>query len=213
LAGLGLAEVGRLHGRLLTAFPELAEYLRDDTPGILAERLGFSEDELARRLRSYFDHPPQPHQLGTWFRGDSSLPASAEMRHWALLENCYNRPDFAAVLRTHRRDLDLYLTLFARTLTAPTGRMRGRMRFAEARQAAYRDVADDAAKAALFAVAAAGYRVVAFAPETIVAETPWPREAGPTDALVEAPELVRRAVGKVLDPVPAACHGAWRDHW
>jgi hypothetical protein len=96
-------------------------------------------------------------------------------------------------------------------VTTLTGRRRGRLLFGEAHRAEYLDLADDAAKAALYALVSAGMRVVAFAETTIVVETPVSPEL--PDQVRRAGDLTRNAIEQVLPGVPAACVTQPLDCW
>jgi hypothetical protein len=91
------------------------------------------------------------------------------------------------------------------------GRVLGRLRFQETRRTEYLTVADDAAKAALFALAEGGHRVVAFAEDTIVTEADCPADLG--EKAKEAGELARRGAEEVLGTIPLTCAGKGRNRW
>jgi hypothetical protein len=202
----------RLHGRQLNpAFAKLAAYLRDDTLEVMADNLGSTQEWLLDHLRHYFGKPPSLPQLRQWFRGGRQLPRPIGERLWALIERCGLRPRFRDHLRRRRLDHELYLDLLGRHVTTLTGRVRGRLLFSEARQAEYRDLADDAAKSATFALAAGGFPVVAVAGGAVVTYAPPTPDAG-GDAR-PAQEVARRAAEEVLQPVPAACEACGADHW
>ena len=84
-----------------------------------------------------------------------------------------------------------------------TGRTRGRLPFSQARGAEYLDLADDAAKSALYSVVAAGYRVVAHTEDTILVELPDLDEtAGQAE---EVQRLAREGAEAVLAGIAANC--------
>jgi hypothetical protein len=211
LDDLGLAELATWHGRLLKQiFPELEEYLADNTLVILGRKLGYDRDQLERRLKSSFGNMPSSHHLRHWFRGDRSLSRCIEQRVWALLETSPNREQFAEYTTARERNRELYADLFSWGVTTPTGRVRGQLLFADAAQAEYLDVADDAVKAGGFALAEAGYRLVAVAGCTIVLEVAGP---GTSEVLTRAQALVSDAVKDVLPGIPAGCIARWSDQW
>jgi hypothetical protein len=204
LDDLGLNEARRLHARLLDLFPELGGYLRDDTVEVLAGNLGVTPADLQGPILSCaLPHGPSMADFRGWFRGDNRrLPPDGREGLRSLL-NVWNRNDSLRPLVRGAFDRTLYVALFGRRVTTLAGRVRGGMLFAEARQAEYLDLADDAAKSALFALAAGGFGVVAFAGNDIVAEVSVPE--GLDARVARAETLARQAVATVLRFVPASC--------
>jgi hypothetical protein len=208
---ISLAELARLHGRLTEeVLPELGLYLQDDTWEVLANNLGTTPKEVLDRLRFSFPEVPSPAQLRQWFRGDRTLDRPVEDHLRGLLLMCQGKR-FWPPLEGRRFDRDLYLLLFGRDVTTLTGRKRGRVLFGEARSAEYQDLADDAAKSALFAIASAGYRLVAFAANTILVEIEDSSDVEAQAARAEV--LARAAVEKVLPGIPVACRTRVQHRW
>jgi hypothetical protein len=210
---VGRAEVVRWHRRLLAeVFPELTAYLGDDSLEVMAASLDTKLDWLRSALKLYFQpFPPLP-QLRKWYRGYGALSDGRTKQCLkALLEHqCFNQ-SLNAALERGGADLDLYVPLFCREAVTLTGRARGRLPFSQARGAECLDLADDAAKAALFAVVAAGSRVVAFAGDTLLAEVPAPADAA--DGAEEVAARARRGAEAVLGDIPAVCEAQRLTRW
>src|SRR5262249_28671968 len=171
----GQPKVTRWYRRLTReVFPELGAFLEDDTLAVMATNMGTTPADLCGHLDFYWPQkrPPLP-QLRKWLREYRKLARRTKTNLKALLEHCAVSGPVPALLGAPWFPDDaLYRALFSRRVVTRTGRVRGGLSFGQARSAEHLDLADDAAKAALFAVAAAGYRVAAFAEGTILVELP-----------------------------------------
>ena len=97
-------------------------------------------------------------------------------------------------------------------VATPTGRIRGRVGYAQARNTPFQGLAADAAKLALWGLARAGFRVAAFIHDEFVVELP---EAG-VDHLATAREVeavLDRAMEAVAPGIPSACESALARRW
>jgi hypothetical protein len=92
-----------------------------------------------------------------------------------------------------------------------TGRVRGCLPFSQARAAEFLDLADDAAKSALFAVLMAGYRVVAYADDTILVELAESAQVAEQAELVKG--IAQQGTEEVLHGVPAFCRVELLAQW
>src|SRR5262249_7251700 len=154
-----------LHHLLLnTVLPELGQYLRDDTIEVLADNLQTTPQTLSGAIiASKLPHGPSMPEFRGWFRGDKPLRSEEQEKHHIFLKVQNANPVLRPLINRQVFNSELYVALFGRRVVTLTGRARGGMLFAEARQAEYLDLADDAVKAALFALAADRLNVVAFA--------------------------------------------------
>jgi hypothetical protein len=204
LPEVGRAQVAAWHAQLIgEIFGELSAFLRDDTVEVMAANIRATV-EYVRVLLDHNFGPALPlPQLRKWYRRYHGQRGRLKDCLRALLENCGTCPALNAALRKGLSDHQLYLALFARDVVSLSGRARGRLPFAQARAADYLDLADDAAKSALFRVAAAGHKVVGYADATIVIELPSAADAA--DRADEASELARHGAEDVLRDVPAKC--------
>jgi hypothetical protein len=214
LEGLGLAQVKRLQDGLLEdIFPELGAYLRDDTLEVLAGNLQVEPHDLASQLiPCRYPHGPSLPELREWFwRGEDRLPPERRERLQTLLRVRNTNESLRPLILRPEFSKDLYAALFGRRVVTRAGRARGGLLFSESRRAEYLDLADDAAKAALFTLAAAGHRVAAFAEGTILLEVPATRDLTGTTA--QAQSLAHAAVEEVLNPIPAGCEARVLASW
>jgi hypothetical protein len=205
---LGVAEIDKAHEELQTVFSELRMYLEDDTKEVMAGNLKTTPTNIDEHLGvnnrfGYFPDPPPWDQVREWFLGYEKLDDRTVEKLWALLTRCNMNPSHARQLQRRCLDEELYARLFGKDVHTMTGRIRGGMLFADARRAEYLDVADDAAKAALFSVVAEGFKIVAFTSGTLVVELPI--EEGGEEKIAQVQMLVDQAAGAVLGNVPVVC--------
>src|SRR5207248_1103039 len=106
-----------------------------------------------------------------------------------------NRNNSFGLLVRSRGSPDLYQRLLGLPYRLPTGRMRGRIVSAEYNEA-HLDWADDALKAALYDLAAAGFQVLPYSPDQIAIWSPSLAH------LSEATAIAERAATHVLGGVP-----------
>jgi hypothetical protein len=212
LAEVTRAEVKAWHQRLLAdVFGELADFLRDDTLEVMARNLGTTVDDLKVHLGTYFRPTPPLPQLRKWYAEYGGLEGRTQECLKALLDHCGSNPAIRALAQGEVAGDELYFALFSRSVAARTGRVRGRLPFSQARAAEYLDLADDAAKSALFAVAVGGYAVAAYAAGTILVELPDTADfAGEAE---RAKELARRGAEEALGGVRAECDAELLARW
>nr|WP_303652741.1 DNA polymerase [Paludisphaera mucosa] len=97
-------------------------------------------------------------------------------------------------------------------VATPTGRVRGRVGYSQARNTPFQGLAADGAKLALWALTREGYRVAAFIHDEFVVELP---EEG-VDHLAEARRIeaiLDRAMEEVTPGIPSACDFALARRW
>jgi hypothetical protein len=204
LAEVTHAEAAGWYKRLVEqVFPELSAYLADDTLAVMAGNMGTTTNDLDTHLDGYFRPVPPPPQLRKWFRDYSNLTGRTQQCLQALLEHCAYGSPLLADLQAGLSDRGLCRALFGRTVVTLTGRVRARLPFGQTRAAGYLDLADDAVKAALFAVVRGGYRVAAYAEDTTLVELHESLDtAGRAE---EARKLAREGAEEVLRGIPAVC--------
>ena len=156
-------------------FPELSQYLHEDTLGLLAGNLGCSTDKLRWGVGGQAEHQgwlaPYLRRLIEGHRySRNGSPYSEHMmsKAWDVLEDVSQGSE-SAVSRHHAGPA-LAERLFQRTIGTPTGRLRGGCTYAAARNTAFQGLAADGAKLALFELARRGYHIVAFIHDEILIE-------------------------------------------
>jgi hypothetical protein len=210
LAAVARTEVAAWRKRLVErSFPELDDYLRDDTLEVMAANLGTAIDELRDRLiRDFKSDPPLP-QLRKWCRHSNRIKGWPKERVRSLLTDGMISRNLRELLDQGPSDHDLFVALFTKNLFTLTGRTRGRLSFSQVRSADYLDLADDAFKSALFTIVEATYKgttagkVVACTDDALLMELREPPETiGQAGTLKQ---LGQQGAQTVLDRIPVVC--------
>jgi len=216
-------EVRTGHDQLTQSIlPELAEFLRDPTMQLLADKLKISVQEVQtlgkdpHAIREFLLNRKYLREVPKIAKTAMSAPTTMNPR----LRN-YQGPNllFHLSLKNKNRALqslldrreagpELYAALFHRDIPILTGRVRGKMPLLEGWALPFTDLADAAMKMAMYAVVAAGYRPVAVTPHEFVLEVPVD-----SDDLAAVERIVSHSLERILHPVPAGCKAEWRERW
>ncbi len=94
-----------------------------------------------------------------------------------------------------------------------TGRVRGAVGYAQARNTPFQGLAADGAGLALFALVKAGFRVVGFVHDEVLVELPAAGGSVRADVIERVTEIMCREMERVLGDVPAACQYALGRSW
>jgi hypothetical protein len=198
---LSLGEARDVDQRLLTVYPELAEYLRDDAGNLLAANLRTTDKAIGELLEAHVKRF-KPRDLRNAFRAQRKVKGNIDSRLWATLEHGNNNPTLKPLFDKKEFGPALYRALSGRDVLVQSGRVRGRLPFSDARQVEYLDLADDAMKAVLYDLVAAGFRLVGFAGFEIVLEV---EESDAKGRAGSAKEIAKSCLQKVLSSVPVLC--------
>ncbi len=206
------------HRRLVqVTFPELNGYLRDDAVEALAERLGVDAEAIARSFLTRDEFPPtiltalRKLLLGEPPSGGSVKYAEWRRDAWSSLRGLVRDGRSEPLIGRGHGSPSLHSALLDRDTVIATGRVLGRLSFAEARGRDYLSLADDAAKEAMFAAVEGGFRLVGFAGPEFVLEVPLKADLGAERTRAE--RLASEAAGDVLGTIPVPCSGVVCDRW
>jgi hypothetical protein len=206
------AQAARWYRQLIEeVYSELAEYLRDDTLDVLAENFHNDTEKINKALEVCFDQIPHYAQLRKWYRQYSRITGVYKVCLQAMLEHCCRRRDLRYAPQAGVSDEDLFRAMFTRSTLTPNGRRSGRLLFSQAHAAEYLDLADDAAKLALFTIVSSGYQVAAFTEEAILVEMPVSEDLAAQTAQMQT--LISATVQQMLGNVPVQCDVAIRETW
>jgi hypothetical protein len=216
-AEVSTVELTGLSDRTLqVVFPELTRYLADDGLTLAAARLGCSRTTLFQHITTGhgcdLTHDDTAEAaFRKIVRGDTSPEGKgygSDVRMTlANVRQLNVNPDLKESLHGRKGSQTLYRTLFGQDVVTLTGRARGRMHYSEARRAEYLDLADDALKAALYALVAVGFRVAGVVGEEVVIE--MPADIDHNEAAERAARLAAEAAGDVLRGMPVPCSTRW----
>ena len=193
-------------------YPELGEYLKEDSIGILSANLRTS----SHRVRSCFDSD------GTFGavkrivsgKGRSSGEAYGEAfvsRIWESLRTLNQNPKLRDLIAQRKGGEQLFRELFFSPVVTITGRLRGKVGFSQSRNTPFQGVAADGAKIALWNLNRSGFRVVAFIHDEFLIEIPV--EADHTEEASRVESILCDSMQQLCGSVPIACEYALSERW
>lgn len=193
-------------------YPELAEYLSDDPIEALSHNLKTS----GYRIRAAFETDGA---LGAAKRivagkGRASGEEYGEAfvdRVWNSLQALNQNRRFADQIKQREAGEQLSRDLFFGPVVTPTGRLRGKVGFSQARNTPFQGLAADGAKLALWGLYRAGFRAVAFVHDEVLIELP--RSADHTEEAKRIDAILCRSMEELTGSIPIACEYALADRW
>ncbi len=208
------AEAQQFRSQLIEhVYPELSQYLRDDSMGNLALNLRASRT----RVTLHFESDGVIGALKRIVRGEGRAsdgePYSRAFanRLWESLDELNANPAIREPIRNRQVGQDLYRQLFNGPVCTLTGRVRGAVNFTQARNTPFQGLAADGAKLALWRLHRQGYRCVAFLHDEVIVELPdgsdWTTEANAIKT------ILCEAMQELTGDVPIACEFALTDRW
>lgn len=210
---LSIEEATLFRDRLIKEiYPELGEYLKEDSIGILSANLRTS----SHRVRSCFDSD------GTFGavkrivsgKGRSSGEAYGEAfveRIWESLRTLNQNPKLRDLIAQRKGREQLFRELFFSPVVTITGRLRGKVGFSQSRNTPFQGVAADGAKIALWNLNRSGFRVVAFIHDEFLIEIPV--EADHTEEASRVESILCDSMQQLCGSVPIACEYALSERW
>lgn len=194
-------------------YPELAQYLSED----IAELLAYNLRVKPSRVRVTF---PRDSTLGAVRKiiRDNPRKANGEPYESSFIDRVWNalchlncNPSLQKQL--DRRDAGdrLHQQLFFGPVVTMTGRIRGRVRFSQARNTPFQGLAADGAKLALWNLFKAGYHIVAFVHDEVVIELP--ADADHTAAAADINHILCSSMQEVTPNIPIKCEYSLTDRW
>lgn len=210
---LSLEEATLFRDRLIgEIYPELGEYLKEDSIGTLSSNLRTS----AFRVRSCFDSDGT---LGAVRRivsgkGRSSGDAYGEAfvsRIWEALRTLNQNPRLRDLIAQRQGGDLLFRELFFSPVVTITGRLRGKVGFSQSRNTPFQGIAADGAKIALWNLFRSGFRVVAFIHDEFLIELPV--DSDPTEEASRVARILCESMERLSGSVPISCEYALSERW
>ncbi len=210
---LSLEEATLFRDRLIgEIYPELGEYLKEDSIGTLSSNLRTS----AFRVRSCFDSDGT---LGAVRRivsgkGRSSGEAYGEAfvsRIWDSLRTLNQNPKLRDLIAQRQGGDLLFRELFFSPVVTITGRLRGRVGFSQSRNTPFQGIAADGAKIALWNLFRSGFRVVAFIHDEFLIELPV--DSDHTEEASRIDRILCESMERLSGSVPISCEYALSERW
>jgi DNA polymerase I-like protein with 3'-5' exonuclease and polymerase domains len=212
-------EAEELRTRLIhEIYPEIGLYLYDDPAPALADNLRCSVDDVwgalgigdDRNLASILGVRRVVAGHTTKLNG---APYSERWLTdvWESLNRLNRNPELAACLAARQGVPELASSLFDKSVSTETGRVRAGATFCQARNTPFQGLAADGAKVALFFLLYAKFRVVAFIHDEFVIEIPegcdYDRQAH------EVTKIMQHAMSLVVGDIPVTCSVAISRCW
>jgi DNA polymerase I-like protein with 3'-5' exonuclease and polymerase domains len=196
-------------------YPELGEYVAEDCAAVLARNLRAPAEAVREALGDVHLTSVRKILEGDPKRTDGR-PYDAEFvrRVWAALAVVNRNPFLRDALGERHPSADLAAKVCQAGVATLTGRIRGRVRYSQARNTPFQGLAADGAGLALFALVKEGIRVVAFVHDEVLVELP--DEGGyVSEARVRrVEEVMCREMGRVLvGGLPVSCESALARRW
>jgi DNA adenine methylase len=132
---------------------------------------------------------------------------------WTGLERANKNPELADDLRTRNTSKELSRKVCMSGVATLTGRIRGRVRYSQARNTPFQGLAADGAALALFALAREGFRVVGFVHDEVLVELPDEGGFVSRAAIERIEQIMVREMEKVLGGLPAGVESALSTRW
>ena len=194
-------------------FPELGEYLREDTASIVADntdsRISDVELNLPGALLGAF---------GKVLRENPSTrkgePYSDEFveRLWESIEAVNENWFLLPAISERRTGPDVHRAFFGATVSTLTGRIRNNVTYAQYRNTGFSGLAADGCKLAMYRLICAGLEVCAFIHDEFLIELPI--ESDHRRAALKIEEICRQSMSEVFEGlVPVECEFWLSDRW
>lgn len=200
----------RRHRLVHEIYPELAEYLAEDGPGIVARNLHTASEEVRAELNEIPFGAIRKVLAGA---SGTRHPRPFVSHIWSSLSGLNRNPALVDRLNRRAPNERLAVEVCDAGVATLTGRIRGRVGYTAARNTPFQGLAADGAGLALFELVRAGFRVVAFVHDEVLIELPAKGGSVSASAVERVVEIMRRLMEGVLDGVPAACEYTLGRSW
>jgi hypothetical protein len=201
----------RLVGKV---YPELTDYLAEDVHAVLAGTLHTTVEAVRRALGDIHLTCVRKVLEGDPKRVDGAPYKPAFVGTiWRALAAVNRNPDLVEALHARAPGPGLARKVCQAGVATLTGRVRGRVRYSQARNTPFQGLAADGAALALFALVKGGFRVVGFVHDEVLVELP--DEGGyVSEAAVKRVEQVMVAeMEQVLGGLPAGVESTVSTRW
>jgi hypothetical protein len=174
--GLTMEEAAALRQRLIDGYAELKTWLTDDAIATLACTLDVPLPELTAAFASRaIWWAPRLTAIQRVLAGKPKKDGEPYKERyvnaiWDDLARWNRRPEFSQFLQAREPSAQLARRICQAGVTTITGRIRGSVKFTQAKNSPFQGLAADGAALALFALIRAGIRVVTFVHDEIIAE-------------------------------------------
>jgi DNA adenine methylase len=210
-----LEEAKQRRAMLTTVYKELDGYLAEDTVAIVARNLQAQIDEVRNELgdlhltcvRKIAEGNPKK-------RDGTPYQQSFVVRVWESLARINRNPELKEALERRQPGEALAKKLCQGGVATLTGRIRGRVKYSQARNTPFQGLASDGAALALFKLVREGFHVVGFIHDEILIELPDEGGYVSEEKVQCVVDIMNRQMERVLvGGIPSDCEAALSKRW
>jgi DNA polymerase I-like protein with 3'-5' exonuclease and polymerase domains len=196
-------------------YKELDLYLTEDGAAIVARNLQAPLWEVRNELGDTHLSSIRKVLAGDPKRADGKpYQPTFVSRIWASLAGLNRNPELKEALEKRQPSPELANKVCHAGVATLTGRVRGRVRYSQARNTPFQGLAADGAALALFELVKEGFRVVGFVHDEILVELPDEGGYVPEAKVRRVEEVMCRQMGQVLvGDIPVGCEAALSERW
>jgi hypothetical protein len=196
-------------------YKELDLYLTEDGPAIIARNLQAPLLEVRNELGDMYLSCIHKVLAGDPKRADGRpYQRTFVSRIWSSLAGLNRNPELKEALEKRQPSAELAAKVCHAGVATLSGRIRGRVRYSQARNTPFQGLAADGAALALFELVKEGFRVVGFVHDEILVELP--DEGGfVSEAKVRRVEQImcREMESVLVGDIPVGCEAALSSRW
>jgi hypothetical protein len=196
-------------------YKELDLYLTEDGPALVARNLQAPLWQVRNELGDMHLSSVRKVLAGDPRRADGKpYQRTFVSRVWASLAGLNKNPELKEALEKRQPGEALAAKVCHAGVATLTGRLRGRVRYSQARRTPFQGLAADGAALALFELVREGFRVVGFVHDEILVELPDEGGYVAEAKVRRVEEVLRRAMAGVLvGGIPVGCEAALARRW
>jgi hypothetical protein len=196
-------------------YPELDLYLAEDGVAVVAQNLKAPLWEARAELGDLHLGCLQKVLAGDPKRVDGKpYQRTFVARIWSSLAGLARDPELKAALQKRESSVTLAARVCYSAVATLTGRIRGRVRYSQARNTPFQGLAADGAALALFALVKEGFRVVGFVHDEVLVELPDEGGYVSEDKVRRVTDILCAGMEAVLTGgIPVGCEFAVSRKW
>jgi DNA polymerase I-like protein with 3'-5' exonuclease and polymerase domains len=196
-------------------YRELDLYLAEDGVAIVARNLQAPVEQVRRELGDIHLSSVRKILAGDPRKADGNpyQPGFVD-RVWAILVRINRNPDLQEALEKRQPGEELAARVCHAGVATLTGRIRGRVRYSQARNTPFQGLAADGAALALFNLVREGFRVVGFIHDEVLVELPDEGGHVSEAKVLQVKGIMCREMESVLvGDIPVGCEAALCTRW
>jgi hypothetical protein len=196
-------------------YKELDLYLTEDGPAIIARNLQAPLLEVRNELGDMPMSCIHKVLAGEPKRADGQdYQRTFVSRIWSSLAGLNKNPELKEALEKRQPSVELAAKVCHAGVATLSGRIRGRVRYSQARNTPFQGLASDGAALALFELIKEGFRVVGFVHDEILVELPDEGGYVSEEKVRRVKEIMCREMESVLvGDIPVGCKAALSTRW